>query len=81
VVTLSADLHGDVLHAALGLPPALRVQQAKVGKLTIKVMLCYFSFLPCWFGTAYSGWRYHFLSVFPVRMVEKLLTLLVTKSD
>eukprot|EP01018_Ginkgo_biloba_P011380 Gb_29280 [translate_table: standard] len=31
------DINGDALHASIGLPPALNVTQAKVGKLKIKL--------------------------------------------
>ncbi|CAM6117474.1 unnamed protein product [Calypogeia fissa] len=31
------DLNGDVLHAAIGLPPTLRVAQARVGKFELKL--------------------------------------------
>jgi hypothetical protein len=32
-----SDLNGDVLHAAIGLPPTLEVTEARVGKLELKV--------------------------------------------
>jgi hypothetical protein len=32
-----ADINGDALHASLGLPPALTVDTARVGKLQITV--------------------------------------------
>lgn len=36
-----SDINGDALHASMGLPPALNVTKAKVGKFEIIV-----SFLP-----------------------------------
>jgi hypothetical protein len=32
-----ADINGDALHSSVGLPPALNVTKAKVGKLEIMV--------------------------------------------
>lgn len=32
-----ADLDGDVLHASIGLPPTLRVTEARVGMMELKV--------------------------------------------
>jgi hypothetical protein len=31
------DVKGDVLHASIGLPPSLRVTEARIGKLVLKV--------------------------------------------
>lgn len=38
------DINGDALHASLGLPPALNVTTAKVGKLEIIVSSMLFKF-------------------------------------
>lgn len=37
------DINGDALHASLGLPPALNVTTAKVGKLEIIVRSLFFN--------------------------------------
>ncbi|KAJ7541505.1 hypothetical protein O6H91_10G063200 [Diphasiastrum complanatum] len=37
VLLHNLDLNGDALHATIGLPPTLRVTQARVGKLEIKL--------------------------------------------
>lgn len=46
---MAADINGDALHSSVGLPPALNVTTAKVGKLEIIVrhsfMLLIFFFL------------------------------------
>ena len=36
-LNLAADINGDALHSSVGLPPALNVATAKVGKLEIVV--------------------------------------------
>lgn len=35
------DIDGDALHSSIGLPPALSVTTAKVGKLEIMVSKCF----------------------------------------
>lgn len=37
---LRSDINGDALHSSIGLPPALNVTTAKVGKL--EIMVCQF---------------------------------------
>lgn len=37
---LRSDINGDALHSSIGLPPALNVATAKVGKL--EIMVCQF---------------------------------------
>lgn len=34
-----ADLDGDALHASLGLPPTLRITQARVSAMELRVIL------------------------------------------
>lgn len=38
-----ADINGEAIHASMGLPPALSVTTAKVGKL--EIMVCVFLLL------------------------------------
>lgn len=42
-----ADINGEAIHASMGLPPALSVTTAKVGKLEIMVCCC---LLTLWFS-------------------------------
>lgn len=37
VIYWMSDVHGEVLHAAIGLPPTVEVTEARVAKLELKV--------------------------------------------
>lgn len=39
ILFLLVDINGDALHASMGLPPALNVTTARVGKLEIMVSM------------------------------------------
>jgi hypothetical protein len=47
VIWGAADINGDALHASLGLPPALAVERARVGKLQITVKAPRLSYVFC----------------------------------